>query len=49
MDDIVTPLIVLPSIMVDNSQEVYDDYFGQRIRGSEIIPSDVQQFGNPYG
>lgn len=44
MDDIVTPLIVLPSIMVeaDNSQEVYDDYFGQRIRGSEIIPSDVQ-------
>ena len=44
MDDMVIPLIVLPEpeYCGPTITEVYNDYFGQRIRGSEIISSDVQ-------
>lgn len=47
MDDIVAPLIILPDpqYVEPISQEVYDDYFGQWIRGSEGISGNVQYHG----
>ena len=47
MDDMVAPLIILPDpqYIESTSQEVYYDYFGQWIRGSESIPGDVQYRG----
>lgn len=47
MDDIVVPLIILPDpqYVEPISQEVYDDYFGQWIRGSEGISGNVQYHG----
>ena len=51
MNDMVTPLVVCPepSYVSGPAQEVYNDYFGQWIRGSEVVPCDVQQFGDTYG
>lgn len=48
MDDITSPLILLPDYTYSEEVAPYD-YFGQWFRGSEIVSSDVQQFGDPYG
>lgn len=50
----VEPLIILPDsnyVGLENNltQEVCNDYFSERIRGSEVVPCDVQQFRDPYG
>lgn len=49
MDDITSPLILLPDYTYNEEEVVPYDYFGQRFRGSEILSSDVQQFGDTNG
>lgn len=41
MDDMVTPLV--DNLYPNYAEEVlYDDYICQQLRGSEIVPGDVQ-------
>lgn len=48
MDDMINPLILLPDYAYIEEVAPHD-YFSQQFRGSESIPSDVQQFRDTYG